>query len=686
MRTLTGKIVVLVTGSVLVLAALISILSINASSKVTTAQSKENLALTARDRANEIDSMITMIEQSVDSLSQITLSTITDFNRFKTSSAYVEECTNALETAALTLAEHTQGAMTVYIRYNPEFTDPTSGIFASKSGDHFDLLTPTDFSTYSPDDLEHVGWYYIPVNAGEPIWMDPYLNENINVYMISYVVPIYIDGVSVGIVGMDIDFGQIEASVQNTSLYETGYAYLTNAAGTLLSHKDYATGTALSDVDSSAASLLNDASKENIATLSGDRMLLYTTLHNGMNFILTVPYSELLASTNEMTTRIAIAVVIGEILVIILSSIIGSHMAKPIRQITKIIQETANFNFVNNPNSTRLRKLKDETGDMARAVHQMRKELREMVHLIDESCTSLNQNIGSLYQVSSNVNAMAENNSAVTEELSAAMSQTSDSTIKIHETIQDLQQNADSMRALSQTSQELSSDLMKHAKDLAGTTADATSQTQAMYEKVKADTDVAIEHSKAVEKINQLTDAITGISFQTSLLALNASIEAARAGEAGRGFSVVATEISALSQQTASTVDDIRNIVSEVHTAVSDMVKCLDTMMHFINEKVLPDYDDFNAVGNKYEEDTTIMENSMRQVNTSIQTLTRNLTEISDTIANISDTVLESSEGIQRIAEDTSNMTAETGNNAQLATESKDIVQELSKIVGQFKL
>ena len=40
--------------------------------------------------------------------------------------------------------------------------------------------------------------------------MEPYLNENINIYMISYVVPLYADdGTSIGVVGMDIDFSMI---------------------------------------------------------------------------------------------------------------------------------------------------------------------------------------------------------------------------------------------------------------------------------------------------------------------------------------------------------------------------------------------------------------------------------------------------------------------------------------------
>ena len=78
-----------------------------------------------------------------------------------------------------------------------------------------------------------------------------------------------------------------------------------------------------------------------------------------------------------------------------------------------------------------------------------------------------------------------------------------------------------------------------------------------MYENVQQKTEAAMEQAKAVEKINQFTQAILEISSQTNLLALNASIEAARAGEAGKGFAVVAGEIGTLAAQTSTTVGSI---------------------------------------------------------------------------------------------------------------------------------
>ena len=686
MKTLTAKIIVLVTVTSLLLSLSIGILSIGTSRGITEKQSKENLLLTAYKNAEDIDMMLYAIEQSVDSFSEMAISAISDLSRFKTSDAYVDECTAALENAALTLARNTQGARTVYIRYNPEFAYPTSGLFLVGEGDDFEMTVPTDFSMYEPDDLTHVGWYYIPVNAGEPIWMDPYLNENIDVYMISYVVPIYIDGESVGIVGMDIDFSIIEDIVNDIKVYDSGYAYLTNPSNNILVHKAYETGTALSEVDTAAAVLLDNPGKVNTVDSSSSLVRLYTTLHNGMKMVLTVPRSELFAATRRMIVIIALAIVVTLVLVIGIASVMGSQIAKPIRKITKIIQNMAVFDFEVTEGGDQLCKLKDETGDMARAVRQMRRELRTMVNLMRSSCDTLNGNIDNLLRASGNVNSMTENNSAVTEELVAAMTQTSDSTDKITETIMHLQQSAQAIQQLSDDSQKLSQELMKNAGELSKNTENATNQTQSMYAQVKKDTDIAIEHSKAVAQISQLTEAIAGISEQTNLLALNASIEAARAGDAGRGFSVVATEISSLAGQTNQTVESINSMVNEVYTAVSDMTKCLNKLMEFINDKILPDYDSFNSVAKKYQGDSSVMDSGMKQVDKSIQELVGALGEISGTVSNINDMVRESSQGIHKIAEETADMAEETGNNSKLAAESKDAIQELFTVVGKFKI
>jgi aerotaxis receptor len=73
------------------------------------------------------------------------------------------------------------------------------------------------------------------------------------------------------------------------------------------------------------------------------------------------------------------------------------------------------------------------------------------------------------------------------------------------------------------------------------------------------------------DKISDLMQEIQGIADQTNLLALNAAIEAARAGEYGRGFSVVADEVRALSSRTQAATEQIQFSVSQIQTTLGSL-------------------------------------------------------------------------------------------------------------------
>lgn len=107
-----------------------------------------------------------------------------------------------------------------------------------------------------------------------------------------------------------------------------------------------------------------------------------------------------------------------------------------------------------------------------------------------------------------------------------------------------------------------------------------------MIEKVKESDAVSAEVSAELDKLNEYTEQmqsivgiITGITSQTSLLALNASIEAARAGEAGRGFAVVASEISGLAKQTQEATEHITELIKNLAVELGRVVNVINIML-----------------------------------------------------------------------------------------------------------
>jgi methyl-accepting chemotaxis protein len=93
--------------------------------------------------------------------------------------------------------------------------------------------------------------------------------------------------------------------------------------------------------------------------------------------------------------------------------------------------------------------------------------------------------------------------------------------------------------------------------------------------------------AEAAQKIGDVIKLIQDIAQQTNLLALNATIEAARAGQAGRGFSVVASEVKALSVQTAKATEEISGQIQAVQASSESAVSAIQritTRMKDINE------------------------------------------------------------------------------------------------------
>ena len=86
-------------------------------------------------------------------------------------------------------AKRIDGAETIYFRFALDLIDDSEeGVFYARGRDgEFRKEPLTQIREYEKDDMEHVGWYYLPVEKGAPMWMPPYHNKNINVTFLEFV-------------------------------------------------------------------------------------------------------------------------------------------------------------------------------------------------------------------------------------------------------------------------------------------------------------------------------------------------------------------------------------------------------------------------------------------------------------------------------------------------------------------
>lgn len=113
------------------------------------------------------------------------------------------------------------------------------------------------------------------------------------------------------------------------------------------------------------------------------------------------------------------------------------------------------------------------------------------------------------------------------------------------------------------------------------TNMDNAEKAQELSNNIKTGIESLNDSSK---KMHDIIQVIESISFETNLLALNASIEAARAGQAGKGFEVVATEVKELSDRSSTQAKEIYGIIEESIKKVETNVQLVDKIVDLIQE------------------------------------------------------------------------------------------------------
>lgn len=196
----------------------------------------------------------------------------------------------------------------------------------------------------------------------------------------------------------------------------------------------------------------------------------------------------------------------------------------------------------------------------------------------------------------------------------------------------------------------------------------------------------SIANSKVVENIGQLADVISEIAEQINLLSLNASIEAARAGEAGKGFAVVAAEIGSLANNTAETVAQIKNTISDVRGAFEGLLDEANEMLSFLKNTVSPDYSSFVDVAKQYGQDAESIDETSNKLSKMSDAIREIMQEVTDAIQNIAEATQVTTELSTDIMDNIEKVSENVSGIAEMSHEQDSIAKDLGEVVGKFTL
>lgn len=304
---------------------------------------------------------------------------------------------------------------------------------------------------------------------------------------------------------------------------------------------------------------------------------------------------------------------------------------------------------------------RDEIGESSEGINSFIQTLQGIMSKIISNTNVLDQVVT---DVAASVTASSDNTndlSTIMEELSATMEEVSETTKNVNENTVSVEEKVKNMAEQTEVISQYTQEMKERAVVLEKNAQKNKEITSNMMGEITSEMENAVEKSKDVQIISELTEEILAIASETTLLSLNASIEAARAGESGKGFAVVAEQIRRLadtSEQTANRIQDINVLVIE---AVDGLVQSSNKVIEYINENVLPDYESFVIGGRQYSEDAIHIDRTMKDcADDAKQTLT-SIAEMAEAIQGINEAMKESAQGVTNAA---SNVDSLVGNMA----------------------
>ncbi|MBO7333850.1 MAG: cache domain-containing protein [Lachnospiraceae bacterium] len=387
---------------------------------------------------------------------------------------------------------------------------------------------------------------------------------------------------------------------------------------------------------------------------------------------------------NSLITGIVVVaiimIVLSGLLILVITNSISKGIGFGVKALTKVADGDLTIEI-----DDKLVAKKDETGDIVRAIENLKQKLTAIINDIVGHSNDVNDNAARLGEDSKQTSESIEQvERAVNEIADGATSQANDTTKATESVIK--------MGNLVEETNEDVSKLTRVSKEMEATgkaAADKLNDLENINDKTKVAIKTIYEETtstnEAAKQISEAIALITSIAEETNLLSLNASIEAARAGDAGRGFAVVASQIQKLAEQSNESAGKIEEIANGLMTQSQHVVDTMDEVNTIIgqqNEIIVDSAECFKQVLEGINESR----DHINAISTNMEGLNESRQSVVDVVSNLSAIAEENAASTEETSASTTIVTQTVQQIADSALELTEIAGKLEESVKVFKV
>ncbi len=392
----------------------------------------------------------------------------------------------------------------------------------------------------------------------------------------------------------------------------------------------------------------------------------------------------LYAGVYKLMAELAVICIASCVLIAVLSWLIIFINTRPLAYITSALLDLKDLKITKDKRLKKYINRKSEVGQIATALDSLSDSFKDIVDTLGTCSDSLSESAMKMSDSSEVLIVCVEENASATEQFA-------DHTDKINETVKNVDEGIGEIAGVvSQVETKInvgnakSAELMNKVLEMREIASKSLENTKNKIEENHSAIQEAMVNLQTLTQIDEMANQILDITNQTNMLSLNASIEAARAGEAGRGFTVVASEISNLANSSSKTATEIQSICNETKNSIEKVQECFDNIIEFMQNDIRTQFEEFVEATNEYNASITQIRDIIQEMNECSDVFVQAVSDIQNQIENVQSNPSEVNVSTEEILEKVEQTRKTTEELADVVRVNEENAVSIREIVSRF--